>query len=70
MADLNEHQEWQDSHFSPKEYFRCHNLNHHVEKIDVSLKWKDQVPKYLEIVYLPIKYFWSAINYFSSVHFF
>lgn len=42
VADLNEHQEWQDSHFSPKEYFRCHNLNHHVEKIDVSLKWKDQ----------------------------
>ena len=53
VPDLNEYQHGRDGDFIPKEYFRCPDLDHHVEKIDVSLKWKDQVPKYyLKIPFL------------------
>ena len=36
--------------FSPREYFRCPNLDLYVEKIDILLKWNDQVPLYLVII--------------------
>ena len=43
VPDSNENQKSGDAHFTPKEYFRCPILEHNVEKIDISLKWNDQV---------------------------
>ena len=43
VPDSNENQKMNDAHFTPKEYFRCPVIEHNVEKIDISLKWNDQV---------------------------
>ena len=32
-----------DGNFKPEKYFKCPVLDHKVEKIDVSFKWRDQV---------------------------
>ena len=32
-----------DGNFIPEKYFKCPVLDHKVEKIDVSFKWRDQV---------------------------
>ena len=39
----NENQKTNDAHFTTKEYFRCPVIEHNVEKIDIALKWNDQV---------------------------
>ena len=43
IPDSSENQKTNDANFTPKEYFRCPVLEHNVEKIDISLKWNDQV---------------------------
>ena len=42
--NIDERQHHSDGHFAPQTYYRSPILESSVERIDIFMKWKDQVP--------------------------